>query len=64
MWLDIFDAMLSDPIRDANNSGVNIIGSGGISAMKLKDMYQLDGTHMHPNYVPLLLEPCLRIKLN
>lgn len=62
-WLDIFDDMLSDPITEANRTGINITGAGGIDTLKLKDVYRFDGTHMHPNYVPLLLEPALREKL-
>ena len=62
-WIDIFESMLCDPIREANHSGVNIVGATSGDALRLRDSYAFDGTHMHPNYVPLLLEPFMRTHL-
>lgn len=56
-WIDIFESMLYNLIEEANHTGVNIVGGGGADVLKLKDSFTFDGTHMHPNYVPLLLEP-------
>ena len=56
--------MLYDPISEANTTGVNIVGNLGPGSLKLQPSYKFDGTHIHPNYVPLLLEPFMRTKLN
>lgn len=63
-WIDIFDSMLYDPIKEANRTGVNIIGGGGVETLKLRESYVFDGTHMHPNYVPLILGPFMHDKLD
>ena len=56
-WIDIFENMLRNPIREANHTGIKIVGGESVDVLKLKESFQFDGTHMHPNYVPLLLEP-------
>lgn len=63
VWIDIFEEMLRDPIREANHTGINIVGGESVDVLKLKESFQFDGTHIHPNYVPLLLEPFLSSQL-
>lgn len=48
VWLDFFDKLLEP------TDGKVSLHPGEKSSLKLKKEYELDGTHLHPNYIPLL----------